>query len=88
MDIELVSHLKARVTLLGIRQEQVAEVAGYESTLFSRYLNGRREPPADFKAKVTAALDRLEAAENAAAEARERVLEQTADEPAPSTEAA
>ncbi len=83
-----VQQVRSRLAQLGVSQERLALTAGYEPTLFSRYLNGLRQPPADFKAKVTAALDRLEAAENAAAEARERVLEQTADEPAPSTEAA
>ncbi len=66
--------IKTRIIQLGIRQEQVADEAGYESTLFSRYLNGRRPPPADFREKVNAALDKLEAAEKAGREARERVL--------------
>ncbi len=80
--------LRARIAELGVRQGDVAVQLGIHPTLLSSILNGRRQPPADFEANVTAALDRLEAAENAAAEARERVLEQTADEPAPSTEAA
>ena len=66
--------IKTRIIQLGIRQEQVADEAGYESTLFSRYLNGRRPPPTDFFEKVNAALDRLEAAKKAANEAWERVL--------------
>ena len=66
--------IKLRIVRLGIRQEQVAEAAGYESTLFSRYLNGRRRPPPDFFEKVNAALDLLEAAEKAAQEAKEKVL--------------
>ncbi len=66
--------IKLRIFELGIRQEQVAEEAGYDPTLFSRYLRGRRPPPADFFEKVNAALDRLEAAKKAANEAWERVL--------------
>ena len=72
------SEIKLRIFELGIRQEQVADEAGYESTLFSRYLNGRRPPPADFREKVNAALDKLEAAEKAGREARERVLREGA----------
>ena len=70
--------IKLRIFELGIRQEQVADEAGYDPTLFSRYLRGRRRPPADFFEKVNAALDRLEAAEKAASEARERVLNEGA----------
>ncbi len=81
--------LKARVVqvclAVGIRQEQVAEAAGYERTLFSRYLNGRRRPPPDFAARVDATLDRLEAAEQAADAARQRVLAEMATD---ATEAA
>lgn len=36
-----------------------------DPTLFSRILNGRRRPPADFAATVSAALDRLERADRA-----------------------
>ena len=68
------AEIKLRIFQLDIRQEQVAEAAGYESTLFSRYLKGRRPPPPDFFEKVNAALDRLERAEKAAQEAKEKVL--------------
>ena len=67
-------HIKVRITKLGTNQERVARAAGYDPSLFSRILNGLRPPPPDFEAKVTAALDRLEAAERAAEEARQRVL--------------
>ena len=39
-------------------------------------LQGDRTMPPDFEARVNAALDRLEEAEEAAAEARARVLDQ------------
>ena len=66
--------LLTRIYELGFSQEEVAQASGYEPSLLNRYLNGRRTPPADFEARVHAALDRLEAAEKAAQEARERVL--------------
>ena len=68
--------MKTRWVRLGISQEQVAQAAGYDPTLFSRYLRGLRKPPSDFDQKVNEALDRMEAAENAAAEARARVMAQ------------
>ncbi len=68
------AEIKLRIFQLDIRQEQVAEAAGYEATLFSRYLKGRRPPPPGFFEKVNAALDRLERAEKAAQEAKEKVL--------------
>ena len=67
-------NIKARIFQLGISQERVALAAGYDPTLFSRILNGIRPTPPDFEARVNATLDRLEAAEKAATEARERVL--------------
>ena len=47
---------------------------GIEPTLFSRILRGIRPMPEGFEERVHAALDRLEAAEKAAQEAREKVL--------------
>ena len=68
----------------GFSQEQVAQAAGYEPSLLNRYLNGRRTAPPDFEAKVNATLDRLEKAEKAAAEARDRVLADIDEEEAKS----
>ena len=68
------ANIKLRIFEMGIRQEQVAEEAGYDPTLFSRFLRGRRPPPADFFEKVNAVLDRLERAEKAAQAAKEKVL--------------
>ncbi len=59
---------------LGLPQEKLAALIGIHPTLLSRYFRGLRKPPPDFEAKVNAALDRLEAAERAAEEARQRVL--------------
>ncbi len=56
------------------RQERVAVEMGIDRSLLSRYLRGLRKPPEDFEARLNATLSRLEAAERAAQEARERVL--------------
>ena len=69
--------IKARIFQLGISQERVALAAGYDPTLFSRILNEIRPTPPDFVERVNATLDKLEAAERAATEARERVLAET-----------
>ena len=57
-----------------LKKHEVAELAGYSETMFSLYINGRRQPPAGFKEKVERAIDRLMKAERAAQEARDRVL--------------
>ena len=68
---------RGRIARLGIPQERVALEMGIDRSLFSRYLRGLRKPPDDFEARLNATLDRLEAAERAANEARERVLAET-----------
>ena len=70
------ANIKLRIFELGIRQEQVAEEAGYDPTLFSRFLRGRRPPPADFFEKVNAVLDREEAVRKALQETKEKVLKE------------
>ena len=59
---------------IGVAQQDVAVQMGISVASLNLYLNGRREPPADFEERVTAALDRLERAERAAEEARAKVL--------------
>ena len=66
--------LKAEIVRRGIRQHDVARQIGVDPSAFNLYINGHREPPPDFEERVTTALDRLERAEQAAAEARQRVL--------------
>ena len=68
------TEIKARLARLGISQERLARILGIHPSLLTRYFRGDRPPPADFREKVNAALDKLEAAEKAAQEARERVL--------------
>ncbi len=66
--------LRGRIAELGVRKGDVARELGMDQALFSRYLNGRQPSPADFERRVTAALDRLEQAEQAADKARQKVL--------------
>lgn len=66
--------LRARIINMGLTQEKVAAHLGVDVTLFSRYLRGIRPMPEGFAAKVHAKLDLLEAADQAAEEARARVL--------------
>ena len=67
-------HIQTRIASFPLSQEQIALEAGYEPSLFSRILRGLRPEPADFARRVTAALDRLEQAEQAADRARQKVL--------------
>ena len=59
---------------VGLNQERLAREIGIHPSQITRYFRGDRVPPPDFEARVTAALDRLEAAEQAADEARAKVL--------------
>ena len=74
MDPKRATDLSGRMSQFGFTQERVALVAGYDPTVFSRYLRGLRKPSPDFVERINATLSRLEAAERAAQEARERVL--------------
>ena len=63
-----------RIAEIGVRQADLAMQLGMHESRLSALLNGRLKPPPDFVERVHAALDRLEAAERAADEARRRVL--------------
>lgn len=71
-------HLQKRVARSGVTQERLALTLGIDPTQFSRYIRGLRRPPEGFEEQVSAMLDRLEeaeqAAEQAAREARARIL--------------
>ena len=73
MDIR---HLRGRIAELDLTQHDLAKALGINATAVNQILNGRRKPPADFEQRATAALDRLERAEKAAQEARQRVLKE------------
>lgn len=66
--------IRARIAYLDLTREQVAMAMGLERSALSRYLNGTRRMPDGMEARIHAALDKLERAEQAAQEARERVL--------------
>ena len=68
--------LRDRISRSGQSQERLALEIGMNPTLFSRILRGLRREPADFKRRVTAALDRREKAEQAADKARQKVLKE------------
>ncbi len=68
--------IRARIAYLDLTREQVAMAMGMERSALSRYLNGTRPLPNGMEARIHATLDKLERAEQAAQEARERVLEE------------
>ena len=68
------SRIRGRLAQIGITQQALALAMGYERSAITRYLTGVRPMPEGFEERVHAALDRLEAAEKAAQEAREKVL--------------
>ncbi len=68
------NEIKARMVRLGLSQERFARILGIHPSLLTRYFRGDRPPPPDFFEKANAALDLLEAAEKAAQEAKEKVL--------------
>ena len=66
--------IKGRMGYLGITQERLALEMGLERSALSRYMRAARPMPDGFEARLHRALDQIEAAERAAAEARDRVL--------------
>lgn len=74
MSTQPFDELRQRIRDASITQERLALQLGFDPSLFSRYLRGLRPAPDGFAAKVAAALDKLEQAEAAADEARQRVL--------------
>ena len=55
-------------------QHALAAALGVSQATLSLWLNGYRQPPAEFEAEAAEALDLIEQAERAADEARARVL--------------
>ena len=66
--------IRSRLAELRLSQHTLASTLGFSQTKLNLILNGHRQPPAGFEARAAAALDRLERAERAAAEARAKVL--------------
>ena len=69
-----IARIRGRIAEVGCRQADIAQAIGINETLLNTYLRGRRPMPEGFEERVHTALDRLEAAEQAAEEARARVL--------------
>jgi len=80
MDSTDISKLRGRIAESGIQKQELARALDIHPTLLSAILHGRRPPPEGFEARVYATLDKLEAAEAAAEEARQRVLQGAAAE--------
>ena len=68
------AHIRGGLGRLQISQERLAREARIHPSLLSRYLRGHRTPSAEHEKRIEAALDRIERAERAADEARQRVL--------------
>ncbi len=66
--------LRGRIALSRLTHDEIAREAGFHASVLSRVLRGLRPPPDGFEERVSQAVDRLEAAERAASEARARVL--------------
>ena len=66
--------LLGRMAEIGVLQVDLAMHLDMHPTLLNAILRGRRSAPSGFEARAHAALDLLERAEQAAQEARERVL--------------
>ena len=72
--LEIITRLRGLIAERRMPRRAIAAQLGYSESLFSLILNGYRPMPEGLEERVHATLDRLETAEKAAAEARERVL--------------
>ena len=68
--------IRGRLAALGLTQYDLAAALGMGQSTLNAVLNGRYPVPAGFEARATAALDRLERIELAAAEARAKAVEE------------
>lgn len=73
--------LRGRIAEAKIKRQHLAALLGYSETAFSLYLNDRRDPPPSFITGVYNAIARLKKAEQAAQEAKQRVLAEEPKEP-------
>ena len=69
---QAVRKLRGRIAEAGVRHQEVAALIGTHPTQFSNILNEHRPMPEGFEEKVGAALERLEMAKRAAADALKR----------------
>ena len=70
----MTGRIRSRLAGLKLPQHTLASMLGVSQTKLNLILNGHRPPPAGFETEATAALDKLERAERAAAAARAKVL--------------
>ena len=77
--IPAIRKLRGRIAEVGVKRQDIALQMGISESLFSLYINGRRQPPENFEERVLAALDVLFEAQRAAQEAWDRVLAESLD---------
>lgn len=82
MDAPEVRRLRGRLAEIGVQRQVLAMTLGLDPSRFSAILHGRRRASKEFLARAHAALDIHEAAEQAAAEARERKFAELAEQAA------
>ncbi len=75
-----ISSIRGLIAEAQLKRQDIAELLGYSESLFSLYINGRRPPPEGFEKNVRWAIERLKRANQAAEEARERVLSEDEEE--------
>ena len=74
-----VRKLRGRIAETGAKHHEVAALVGIHPTQFSNILNEHRPMPEGFEEKVGAALERLEMAKRAAADALKRTGVEVSD---------
>ena len=72
--------LRQRMRTSGLTQDAVATVAGIDPARLSRVLRGQHRLSADLATRVANAIDGLERAEQAASEARAKVMAELYDD--------
>ena len=68
------AQIRGRIAKIGVTHRLLAGRVGLSPAALSLILSGSRPAPTEFTARVEQALDTLAAAEQAASEARDRVL--------------
>ena len=72
--------LRQRVNASGLTQQAIATAVGIDRSLLSRLLGGHRGVSEDLRERIEHAIDRLERAEQAASEARAKVMAELYDD--------
>ena len=69
-----ISSIRGLIAEANLKRQDIAHLLGYGESKLSNYLTGRRTPPEGFEEQVLWAIERLKKANQAAEEAREKVL--------------